>query len=284
MNEFQRKMKKFIIVMIILVFVGSIVFILTLPEKDPCTNGALDVGEVGVDCGGFCAAACELPDRPSGVEDIKVNWYKSVEDGRNAYDFVASLSNENESWGVSHVVYEFVYFDADGNKLGSRKGVTALMPKGAEAENSQRYIIEQNVSSNVAPAKIEFKLSDFVWEEVKGAIDVANLNENVVRIANKDFSVDKNLKYYLASGVTKNTSKYDFVRVDIEVVVYGKDNEVLSARKTNQLTVVAGDGWGFSVPFPNLKVADADISWVDYRTTTNVFDQNNFMKEYRSQR
>ncbi len=282
MNGFQRKMKQFVILAILFLFFGLIAVVLMWPEQDPCTNGAKDPGEVGVDCGGFCPKACPLPERPDGVEDVEVNWSTFVQDGANAYDLVASLSNDNESWGVSSVDYAFTYFDASGNELGRKIGKTSLMPKGNTGNSSQQYVIEQNVISNVAPAKVDFKLSHFVWQEVEGAVDVANLNEGVIAINGKDFSVDKVNKYYMASGVTQNKSKYDFVYVNIAVVVYGEDNKVLSARKTNQKTMAAGDGWAFFVPFPNLKVAESDIAWVDYRATTDVFDQNNFMKEYRS--
>lgn len=280
MNSLRRFLKKFFIVLIVFSFLGGIVWLATRPKKDPCFNGRKDTGEVGVDCGGFCAAACPKQGKPDNAADIKINWVKFVENGRNNYDFVASLSNENKEWGVVNAAYEFIYYDASGKEIGRKQGNTFISPKGNTSDPSVKYIVEDNVDSVIPPAKVEFKLSNDEWGSIIDEKELGYLNENVIQISGKDFGMDDNLKAYRATGITKNTSKYDFIRVDINVVVFGKNDEVLAVGKTNQLTVVAGDGWGFTIVWPNLKIDRGQVDHVDYRAETNVFDTNNFMKEY----
>ena len=282
MNSLQRKLKKMTIVLIVASIILVVAYVLTRPPQDPCFDGKRNNHETGVDCGGFCAAVCGYPGKPDFVNDVVVNWVKYLENGTGRYTFVADLSNENVSWGVSTVNYTFTYYDTDGEVIGTRQGVTSVMPKGKTNNGSVKYIIEDGVASNTQIGDIELTLSDFRWEEVTDDEDVDNLNENVIRISETNFGIDSKTKAYTAVGVTKNASKYDFYKVEINVVIYGEGDEVLAAGKTNQLTMAAGDGWGFSVLWPNLKVDGGEIARADYRAETDVFDKNNFMKAYRA--
>ena len=282
MNSLKRFFKKFVIVLIVFSVLGGVAYLIFRPRTQPCFNGVQDNSETGVDCGGFCDRACPIPSKPDYVQDIEINWVKFVEDGRNNYDFIASVSNENESWGVSGLSYEFIYYNEAGDILGNKTGETYIMPKGTDkTEPAIKYIIEENIISNVRPARIEIKLADFKWEEVVSEKDLDNLNEGVVEISNVYFEMSKSLGIYIGGGLTKNTSIYDFIKVDIDVVLWGENDELLALGKTNQLTVASGDGWGFSSFFPNFTGDVTDVVRIDCRTETNVFDSNNFMKEYR---
>jgi hypothetical protein len=178
--------------------------------------------------------------------------------------------------------YEFTYYDDAGSVIGKRQGSTFVMPKGDTSIASVKYIIEKGISTSEKIGKVDIALSNKRWEEVKGDTDIKNLSENIIAISNKNFAVNDLNKVYTASGTTKNTSKYDFYKVDINIVVLGKGGDLLAATRTNQLTMGAGNGWGFEVPFPNLTVNENEIGKTDMEAETDVFDKNNFMKEYRS--
>jgi hypothetical protein len=287
MNGFRRFLKKLFIVIILLSIAGGLVYLVTRPKPNLCLDGKQDNGETGIDCGGFCEKVCLNTDKPPTAQTIKINWAKFVEDGRNNYDFVASISNDNEKFGVASADYEFTYYDESGNAIGTKTGVTSIMPKGTSngattGEESVKYLIEDNVASKVRPSSVQLKLSNYKWEELTSQKDLDNLNKNIVQILEKSFEKDNDLKIYMAKGVTKNTSMYDFDKVDINIVVFGKNDEVLAVAKTDQLTMNAGNGWGFSVAFPNLNVDKSEITKVDYDTETNVFDSKNFVQEYRT--
>jgi hypothetical protein len=239
-------------------------------------------GEEGVDCGGFCAKACPTQGKPDGAYDITVNWVKFVQDGRNNYDFVANISNENQKWGIAEATYKFTYFDDKGNELGKKEGKASISPKGNTMDLSSKYIIENDINSETPPAKVTLSLSDLRWEQIKDDLDVDNLNENVIKVTQPDFRFDKTRGVYVASGVTQNDSKYDFYRVGINVVVFGKDGEIIAAGKTDQLTLESKDGWEFTVVWPNLKIDQSEFGHMDCKVDTNVFDKTNFLEEYRA--
>jgi hypothetical protein len=268
--------------LIVFSVIALVAFWLTRPAKDLCTDRIQDNHETGIDCGGFCDSACAIPSKPASVKDIVVNWVKFAKSGEGRYTLVADLSNNNASWGVSSVGYVFTYYSNSGMVLGTREGKASITPKGNTTAASVKYIIEDAVLSNTPIAKVELALKDYQWNEIKNADDIDNLNEAIINISGKDFHIDDAIKAYVATGTTKNTSKYDFYKVGINVVVFGKDNQLLAAGKTTQLTMATGSGWGFTVAWPNLKIDKSTVDHVDYRAETDVFDKNNFMKAYRS--
>jgi hypothetical protein len=278
MDSRQRLLKKIAIIFIIISVIAVIIFISTRPKTDPCFDKRKDNGETGVDCGGFCEAIC-VDQKPKDVKDIKINWAKYVEDGRNNYDLIASVSNENQNWGVVNVNYEFTYYNDSGKVIGKKQGKTYIMPRGKSTDPSDKYIIENGIKTSEKPAKVDINLSNYQWSSIKD-VDLDALSENIIQISQKDFKLDKNIKSYLATGTTKNTSKYDFQHVDIDVVVLGKKGEILGTGKTTQLTMSSGNGWGFFV-WIGSKIDENELDHVDYRAETNVLDKNNFMKEYQ---
>lgn len=282
MNSLKRSAKKLTIILTVLFIVGIFIFLTTRPKPDPCFNKVQDNGEAGVDCGGFCAKTCPVQGKPDEAYDITINWVKFVQDGRNNYDFVANLSNENQKWGVAEAAYKFTYFDDKGNEIGKREGRTSISPKGNAMDLSSKYIIENDIESETPPSKVTLSLNDLRWEQIKNDLDVDNLNENIVKIAQPNFRFDKTRGTYIASGVTQNDSKYDFYRVDINVVIFRKDGEIMAAGKTDQLTLESKDGWEFTVVWPNLKVDQSEFGRMDCKAETNVFDKTNFLEEYRA--
>ena len=282
MNSAQRAFKKLTIILIVLSVLLGVGYLIFKPETPKCQNGIKDVGEDGVDCGGFCEKACPVPDKPEGVNDIRINWTQFVEDKANVYDFVASISNDNTSWGVQSVRYVFTYYDASGNKLGTREGTTFIMPRGDGSDQSIKYLIEENVESNIAINRVDLNLSNFVWKQAEGETAVANMNEDIIEIQDPKFEMNTALKSYAVTGRTKNTSIYDFKRVDVNAVIFGPEGQLLAAGKYDQWTMIAGDGWGIQILFPNLKGKVSDVASLDVKAETNVFDENNLMKDYRS--
>jgi hypothetical protein len=283
MNAAQRSLKKMTIILVIVGFISAVVYFLTRPEPDPCFDGVKNGYEEGIDCGGLCDRACAIPDRPAGVEAIKINWVKLVPDGNNTYDFVANLSNANKDWGAESVDYVFTYYDAGGKELGTKQGTASISPRGDNEKNSVKYIIENDVNSSARIDKVALTLSNYRWQQIADAQELFYRNEFSVDVVNRNFAVDDQTKIYMGTGTTKNSSKYDFVNVYIAMVVYGRNGDVLAVARTNQKTVGAGHGWGFAVPFPNLTVEGSEIDHVDFKAETDVFNKKNFLRGYRAE-
>ena len=279
MTELRRNLKKLFIFGIVVFFIVATIWVLYKPEKQICFNGLRDLGEEGIDCGGFCEKECPPPDKPPKVQDINVEWVKFVENGENNYDLVAKIANDNEGWGISSVDYAFNIYNKNGEIINVVLGKSYVMPKGFLGSNETRYIIENNFKTDKDIEKISLDLSNFNWREVKNLLNLPELNVEIIRIINKDYGpTEDGEEFYYVFGVTENISKYSFFKVDINVVIFDNNGELLGAGKTNQWTLASGNGWEFKLfwtsPFSK------EVGIIDYEAQTNVFNINNFMDVY----
>ena len=118
-----------------------------------------------------------------------------------------------------------------------------------------------------------------MWKEIKDSRDLPDFNAKIINIKDeKGEYVSDGSEFYFVYGVTENASKYSFRTVDINVVIYGINNKPIAVGKTDQLDMLGGDGWEFRIfwrePFLG------DIDYIDYEAQTNVFDTENFMKDF----
>ncbi|MEA1936519.1 MAG: hypothetical protein U9N04_00165 [Patescibacteria group bacterium] len=278
MTDIQRKLKKLFIAGVVLSITVSVVWIAFKPEERVCFNGVRDFGEDGIDCGGICAKVCPPNLRPPQVSDIKVEWIKFVPDGKNNYDLVAKLLNNNENWGLSVLNYEFVVYNRQGVIIDSVKNQTFIMPKGFLKNKGKRYIIKNDFKTSENIEKIDLVLSNFNWNEVKDLRDLPELNAEIIKIRNKKYGfVDEKEDFYYASGITENISKHSFFYIDINVILFNENNEPIAVGKTDQWTLEANSGWQFEIRWKNPFFEDVD--YADFDAQTNIFNMNNFMKE-----
>ena len=279
MTETQRKLKKLYIVGVILLLIIIVALILFKPEERICFNNIKDVGEEGIDCGGFCEKECPPPDKPPKVQDVSVKWVKFVEDGENNYDLVAKISNNNEGWGLSSVDYVFNVYNKRGEIIDVVFGESYVMPRGFLGSNETRYIIENNFKTVEEIEEVSLDLSNFNWREIKNLRELPELDIEIIRIINKDYGfIEDGKEFYYAFGVTENISKYSFFKVDINIVIFDNYGKLIAAGKTDQWTLTSGSGWEFKIfwtsPFSET------VGMVDYEAQTNVFDISNFMDVY----
>ena len=278
MTDIQRKLKKFFIIGIVLSITISVVWIAFKPREKTCFNGARDFGEDGVDCGGICTKVCPPDLKPPQVNDIKIEWVKFIPDGKNNYDLVAKLLNNNENWGLSLLNYEFVAYNKQGVVIDSIEDQTFIMPKGFLKNKGSRYIIKNDFETSETIEKVDLDLSNFNWNEVKDLRDLPELNAEIIKIRDKKYGfINSGEDFYCASGITENISKHSFFYTDINVVLFNENNEPVAVGKTNQWTLEAKSGWQFEICWKN-KFTD-DVDYADFDAQTNIFNMKNFMKE-----
>ncbi|MEA2098040.1 MAG: hypothetical protein U9P70_03125 [Patescibacteria group bacterium] len=286
MTSGQRKIKKAFIVLIILSFLIVTYKIIFPKVPEPCFNGVFDIGEEKVDCGGFCTKECPPPLTPPNVDEIEVEWVEFIKDGDDNYDLIAKITNKNSSWGISSMNYIFVIYGDNNKIVRTSKNETYIMPKGFLKEKGAKYIIEDNYKSDFDIKKVDIKLSKYNWKEIKDPRDLSDFGAKIINVKDKKSGfVTDGSGFYYVFGVTKNTSKYSFYRVDIDVIIYDTSGKPLAVGKTNQWTVPGGEGWEFKIfwnePFlENVNRSDYNIEQIDYEAQTNIFDSENFMKDF----
>jgi len=279
MTGTQRAIKKSSIVLILLIIAFAIIWPQIRPKEDPCFNGVLDAGEKEIDCGGKCAKACPLPDKPPTVADINKEWAVALKDGSDNYDIVAKISNTNKHWGASSVTYKFVLYGANNTVIDTIIGNTYIVPVGYSDGQGVKYIIKNNYKSKQEVIDVKFDLYDFMWSEVVDILQLPELGVDTIIVKDKEYGlVESGSEYYYVFGVTENTSQYSFRYVDIYTVIYDINGKPIAAGVTDQNTVGAGSGWEFKL-FWNDRFSGEPAS-VDYVAETNIFGQTNFMKDY----
>lgn len=283
MNSIQRTLKKIKILLVLFLIIGGTTYLIFRPKPDPCFNGIQDGNETGVDCGGFCDAVCPDVEKSEYTENVAINWTTFTVDGKNNYDFASSISNKNIKWGASNVKYKFIAYDQNGEILKEIEGNTYLMPAGNNKDVTERYIIEDNVYMLETPDKVEIQLSDYSWQEITEEGDVTELAVDIISTSNPHYWFDEGRKIYMGGAYTKNNSKYSFKTVDIGAVLFGTKNNVIAIAKTNQLTMNSGDGWGFEVLWPNLKIEEDQIYNIETKASTNVFNEDNYIRDYKAE-
>lgn len=282
MTSSQRIIKKTAIMLIAAIFVFILYKLMFPPIPEPCFNGVFDIGEDKIDCGGICQKECPPPATPPSVSEVKIEWSEFIKDGENNYDLAAKIINNNSSWGVSSVDYVFLIYNKNGEIIKTEKDKTYIMPNGFLEEDGVKYIIQENFKADFEIEKVEIELfeSTYVWKEIKDPRDISNYNSKIINIKDKkgEYVYGDGSEFYYVYGVTENISRYSFYRVDIDVVVYNGAGKPIAVGKTNQWTVSGGNGWEFRI-FWNNPFSD-DIGYIDYQAQTNVFDSENFMKEF----
>jgi len=287
MNSVQRKIKQAKIIAIILVFIGTVFYFAIPPKDHDCSDGIQDYDEMGIDCGGKYCNPCPPPDRPIGVENIKIKWVKAIPDGEDNYSLVAKIINPNSDWGIKSLDYSFNVYDENNNLIGAESGSDYVMPDISETINSfladsnenrepvqiVKYIIRNDFKSYSKPSKTTLSLDNVVWKKID------DLKKPSLYITNKKFGYSTDgTAFYEASGVTNNKSAYSFNLVNIKAVLYDDFDRPIAARATNQWTVRSGQGWIFNFYWDH--PIEEKVSRIDYQIETNILDEKNYIKEF----
>jgi len=263
-----RLRKQIIIASIFFLFLALLgvgFYFLFLKPAPSCFDNIKNQGEEEIDCGGPCVS-CEI----KTIKNIEVNWTKAVLLEDNVYDLVAQVRNPNPNFGTVNLRYRFILKNQAGQVIGSKEGITFILP------GVNKYIIETNFSASqpVASSVLEIvnpEPSD--WQKLKD-YQIPNLI-----VKDKQFIILDKANYLAeASGVVKNNTSFDLDKVSIAVILFDRENEVLGVSKTEVRTLLSGEGRYFSVRW--FSPLSGEVSSLDMQAETNLFLDENYMRKY----
>lgn len=229
-----------------------------------CTDGVMNGEEEGVDCGlPSCDKYCELKLDPPQVISIKL-----IEVGENNYDFVAEIKNPHQRFGASEVEYELALFNGNDNKLDQEEGVFYLLPSQTKYLVLTYFTTEKNVQ------RIDFKIKSATWQKIDS---IEGMN-----------TIVKAQKYIsLSGGGTAldvsifNDSDFDFEMVDVDVVMYNSQDDIIAVNKSDIRTFLTRTERAFRVVWP-FKI-NGQVDKIGVYPSTNLFKNSNFIKAYGSE-
>jgi len=258
----KRFFKRLVIISIYFIIFGAIgaSIYYSIKPGPTCNDGQKNQKETGIDCGGTCGPCA----KEINAQDLRVEEKYFVYGSDNRFDVMAKISNPNDRYGVAKFNYEFKLVDQDGAVLSTETGESFILPK------ESKYVIDLNLYSAINPYAVEFSMSDLVWEEL------LEYEEPKLNIYSKDYSEesDRNTVF----GLLRNESYFDFNSLEVDIVLRGKDGKPVALGRTEMRTIKSQEQRDFKFIWP-YKFGN-EVESVEVRAEADVFDSNNFIKEY----
>lgn len=256
MNRYTKKQLKIVSVflVVILIIVG-IVWFLNKPTRGTCFDEFQNQRETGIDCGGPCGP-CENP------QDLVVVSSGIIPSLENNFDLVVKIKNPNNQWGVELLNYNFSLYDSNNQLIGSRKGVTYILPQ------ETKYIIEPRINLEKTPDKVDLRLENVSWLKLKNFEEIElRIKEGTHQLTEEGFNK--------LGGIVENKSNYDLSEIEIIGVLFNGD-EIVAAGKTQINTVLTDETRYFEINWPYEISADS----FDIKPYTNIYLNDNFLKTH----
>ena len=139
---------------VVIAFLG-ILSISVLYKAPSCSDGVVNQGEAGVDCGGPCAYRCTAQEQPPTVL-----FTKAVPNGEGRIDAAAQVENKNPDAAAKNVLYKIMFYDTDQVLVNEVTGTLDLPP------NTIVPVFVPGVSFGnraVAGAFLDIDSSSFRW-------------------------------------------------------------------------------------------------------------------------
>lgn len=262
----NRNTKRFIIVVIYALFfavVSTLIYYIIKPAPT-CTDGKKNQSEAGIDCGGPCPA-CK---KEIKAQELSVTEKYFVYGNKNQYDVMAAVTNVNDKYGAVKFDYEFQLVDQSGNVLNKRAGKSFILP------DESKYIVELNLQSPTNPYTVKFEIKNVQWDEF---LEYA---EPKLSIYQKNYyeEFEKNI----TSGLLRNESHFDFNFIELVIVLRNEKGNPVALGKSEMRTIKSQEERDFKLIWP-YKFGE-NVASVDIKAEANVFDSDNFIKEYMPSR
>ena len=161
-------------------------------------------------------------------------------------DYAIRIYNPNNSFGASAIKYS----------MDSQKGKTYILPL------EKKYIIIINEKKCLKEEN--FSIGEVVWVKTS-----SNESENLVA-QNKQYSGDEKSA---VSATVFNESDYDFLKVDIGVILYNADEDPIAVSYSQLDNVLSREKRFFETIWPQ-RLND-NVSNIYIQVSSNVMDEEN---------
>lgn len=277
----SRSKKRLIIIFVYLLIIGFLIFLISRRYLvgENCFDGKQNQDETGIDCGGVCEqivkggsfGKCEEKIKAKDIvmndEDVHL-----IYGGENLYDLAIKISNPNELYGAKSFKYIVKLKNSEGNVIVEKEGENFILPL------ESKYLIEigLNTKEKVASYNVSIIKSSVDW------VKFTNFETPKITIQNQRFGLlgENDPNYAMAFGLMVNESLFDFNKIDINVVLKDSRGIPVAVNKTDKRTVQSGEKRDFTLIFPTKFPGGENIFSAEMQAEVNVFDNNNFMKNY----
>jgi hypothetical protein len=248
MNSFQRVAKQLFSLLVLVVIVGGAgywAFRTAVPRVTP------------------------TPNPTSGLSPISVISIKLFNVQNNDFDFLAKVANPNVDYGSPDVEYELTFFDTSNLEISKKIGNFYILP------GQTKYIINLPIKLDRFASSANMTIKSVEWQKLN-QITLGGVN---FLMKNADYSeINKDGLFGKAIGNIYNSSDFDMNKVDVAIILLDDANVPIAINKTEINTFLAKTTRSFEVFWPASFVGK--IARVSAETSTNVFDNSNYIQQY----
>ena len=230
-----------------------------------CTDGIRNQGEEGVDCGAVCGKSCPVALIPLPAPEVRIIKYGPLQ-----ADTLIKLDNPNATYGTPAVPYTLTVSDDSGKVLLTRSGSTFANPL------ETHYIVIPLIGLTAEPAKADLQMdsSKVQW----ATLDTQTMSDIEFSVR-QDQLVRTDGKLRFQADVI-NGSQFDFDQVQVSVLLYDGQGQIVGSGSTVISTISSGQLRGIVVDWPfDVPTAMRARAFV----TTNIFDNANYLRAHGSQ-
>jgi hypothetical protein len=186
------------------------------------------------------------------------------EKGETSYDVLVQLNNSDPEWGVSRLKYKIILKDRFEKIVGERERISYILP------SQEKSIIEVGIATDkvVQTSEVEIELQEI--QKLQQDIDFK------IEIDKSSFSVagDKSL----VEGTLFNNTPFSFDRVDVAVILFDNNNNVIGLNYTNIGSFVTKTRRSFVAQWPDIVLTGVDRIYIE--PSVNVYQSGSFMNTY----
>lgn len=183
-----------------------------------CTDGLMNQGETGVDCGGDCPRICSTAYVPP-----EIVWARADQIGSGVYNLGAYVKNLNLLGAVRNAPYVFSVYDKEGHLIAERKGTMTIPP------HKNTVAFERAVATNKSiPFKVTFAFTnDLSWDKAVPTDDVLVVTDRQYSSDNTGASLQATVEN--RGLVTTKNVKVQGVLYDVSGNVVGFSETMIDA-------------------------------------------------------
>jgi len=258
----KRFIKQIIIAFILILILsgfGFLVYYFSRPGPT-CTDGIQNQSEEGIDCGGPCSS-CDVVN----LDEVKVIWAKAIPAQNNFYDLAAQIRNPNQNHGSGEVSYKFELYDDTGNIVVQRSGQTFILP------NQTKYLTQTRVMANRSVSQVRLLFEQVEWQKMD------DYQSPQLFIQQKEYRLlgGEEAGFSQARAILVNKSNFDFDKIDIDILLFNLDHNLLALNSTEMRTLLSGQERDFVATWFSL--IEGQVSFVEIEPETNVFNPDNYL-------
>ena len=195
---------------------------------------------------------------------------KLLKVGELDYDFLAEIRNPNLNFGATDVDYELELYGQDNQLISVRRGSFYFLPGETKYEVVSPIRAEQEI------LRADFKIINADWQKLREYVP-----RSLFSVKNREFAPLSPDQSPFLRATLSNDSSFDFDIVDVYVILFDENDDILAVAITDIRTFLSGSDRFFEVrwtaPFKK------SVGRIEINAYTDIFKNENFIKEHGTQ-